>query len=182
MLIAACGLAGAGKTTTLEILERFGVGAKVYVGSFVTAEVARRGMAATPEGERRVREELRASGGMAALAQLAYPTISGILDAGRVALVDAIYCVEEYEFYRERCSDRVVRIAIQTAKTQREQRLALRALRPIDAEALTKRDEFELAQLGLADVMAAAEHTIVNDGSLNDLESALQGLAGYLRL
>lgn len=182
MVIAVCGLAGAGKTTALEILERLGGGARVYVGSFVTAEVARRGMAATPQSERLVREELRASGGMAALAQQAFPTISGILVAGRVALVDAIYCAEEYEFYRERFSDQVVRIAVETAKPERERRLAVRALRPIDADALTKRDEFELTQLGLADVMAAAEHRIVNDGSLDDLERALQRLTGSLRV
>jgi dephospho-CoA kinase len=122
MIIAVCGLAGAGKTTTLDILERRGAGAKVYVGSFVTAEVVRRGLEATSENERLVREELRASSGMAAMAQQAFPTIEGILNAGRVALVDAIYCVEEYEFYREHCSDRVIRIAVKAAKHERERR------------------------------------------------------------
>ncbi|MER8665286.1 hypothetical protein NKH34_29765 [Mesorhizobium sp. M1148] len=173
-------MAGAGKTTTLEILERLGEGARIYVGSFVTAEVARRGMAATPQNERLVREELRAFGGMAVLAQLAFPTINGIISAGRNALVDAIYCVEEYQFYLERC-DRVVRIAVETAKPERERRLAVRALRPLDADALTKRDEFEMSNLGLAGVMAAAEHRIINDGSLDDLERALLRIIDSLR-
>lgn len=181
MLIAVCGLAGAGKTTCLDMLERLGEGAKVYVGSFVTAEVSRRRMAATPQNERLVREELRASGGMAALAHLAFPTIRGILDAGRVALIDAIYCKEEYEFYLGRCSSNIIRIAVETVKPERELRLAARALRPIDAGELTKRDEFELTQLGLADVIDTAEHKISNDGSLADLERTLQQLVGSLR-
>lgn len=182
MIIAVCGLAGAGKTTTLDVLERLGVGAKVYVGSFVTSEVVRRGLEATPENERLVREELRVASGMAAMAQLAFPTIVGILNAGRIALVDAIYCIEEYAFYKERCSESVIRIAVKAARHERERRLAARLLRPISADALNKRDEFELSQLGLADVMAAAEHTIVNEGSLNDIERTLQPLARSLRV
>ncbi len=118
---------------------------------------------------------------MAALAHLAFPTISGILDGGRVALIDAIYCKEEYEFYFGRCSGRIIRIAVETAKHERENRLAARALRPIDAGELRKRDEFELTHLGLADVINKAEHKISNDGSLADLERTLQRLVSSLR-
>ena len=139
-------------------------------------------MPTTPQNERLVREELRVTGGMAALAQLAYPTISGILDAGRVALIDAIYCHEEYQFYSGRCGDRIIRIAVETAKPERELRLAARALRPINAGELNKRDEFELTQLGLADVIDNAEHKISNDGSMVDFEQTLERLVGSLRL
>lgn len=180
MLVAVCGLAGAGKTTVVDMLEQLGEGARVYVGAFVTAEVERRGLSATAQNERQVREELREAGGMDALAQLALPTIGGILDAGRVALVDAIYCVEEFELYRARFGDGVIRIAIKTTKPERERRLAVRTLRPIDAEAFAKRDEFELDRLGLAGVMSAAERTLGNDGSLDDLECSLKRLAATL--
>lgn len=180
MLLAVCGLAGAGKTTAVDILERLGEGARVYVGSFVTAEAARRGMPSTPQSERNVREDLRAKGGMDALAHMALPTITGIIEAGRVALVDAIYCPEEYDLYRERLGDRVARIALETTRSNREQRLATRALRPINSEALASRDAFELTQLGLAGVIAAAEYRLANNGSLNDLEGTLQQLAGLL--
>ena len=181
MLVAVCGLAGAGKTTAVDILEGLGAGARVYVGAFVTAEVAHRRLPPTPQSEREVREDLRASGGMAALAWLALPTIEGILEAGRVALVDAIYCVEEFALYRERLGDQVVRISVEAEKWHREERLAIRTLRRIDAEALAKRDEFELAQLGLGAVLAAAEHRVINDGTLDDLEHTLQRLADLLR-
>jgi dephospho-CoA kinase len=177
MLIAVCGLAGAGKTTTVDLLEQLGKGARVYVGAFVTAEVERRSLPATPENERQVREELRRADGMEALAKLAWPTVGAILDAGRIALVDAIYCIEEFEFYRARCAHRLVRIAIETTRYERERRLAIRALRPLDADALSKRDTFELDNLGLARVMAEAEHSLTNDGSLDALENTLKALA-----
>jgi dephospho-CoA kinase len=177
MLIAVCGLAGAGKTTTVDVLEHLGKGTRVYVGAFVTAEVESRSLPATPENERQVRDELRRAGGMDALAKRAWPTVEAILDAGRVALVDALYCVEEFEFYRARCANKLVRIAIETEKQERERRLAIRASRPLDADALTKRDAFELDGLGLARVMAEAEHSINNNGPLHALENALKALA-----
>lgn len=182
MLVLICGLAGAGKTTCLEILESLGGGAKVYVGSFITAEVIRRGMESTPESERVVREDLRAAHGMEAFAQLALPTIHGILEVGRVALVDAIYCAEEYDFYRQHCSSQVVRIAVDTARSERQKRLQTRLLRPIDSSSLDKRDEFELTKLGLADVMAAAEYKISNNGSLSDLDYTMKCLDNSLRI
>jgi dephospho-CoA kinase len=180
-IIAVCGLAGAGKTTSVDVLERLGEGARVYVGAFVTAEVERRGLSATPQNERQVRQELREKGGMDALARMALPTISGIIDAGRVALVDAIYCAEEFELYLTHFGDSVVRVALETRRGERERRLSVRNLRPISAEALASRDEFELVKLGLGRVMAEAEHSLENNGSLDDLENSLKQLAVALR-
>ena len=180
-IIAVCGLAGAGKTTSVDVLERVGEGARVYVGAFVTAEVERRRLSATPQNEQLVRQELREEGGMDALARMALPTISGIVDAGRVALVDAIYCAEEFELYHAHFGDKVVRVALEARRVERERRLSIRNLRPIDADALANRDKFELIGLGLGSVMAEAEHTLGNDGSLDDLESSLKQLAASLR-
>lgn len=118
---------------------------------------------------------------MDALARMALPTISGIVDAGRVALVDAIYCAEEFELYHAHFGDKVVRVALEARRVERERRLSIRNLRPIDADALANRDKFELIGLGLGSVMAEAEHTLGNDGSLDDLESSLKQLAASLR-
>lgn len=182
MLIAVCGLAGAGKSTSVEMLEQLGQGARVYVGAFVTSEVERCGLPATPENERQVREQLRNADGMDALAKLAWPTIGAILEAGRVALVDAIYCIEELEFYHSSCAHRVSCIAIETTRREREFRLAQRALRPLNADALAKRDAFELGQLGLAKVMSEAQYSLSNDGSLDALKNALKTLASGFQL
>jgi len=176
VLVAVCGLAGAGKTTTVDLLERLGRGVRVYVGAFVTAEVERRGLPASPGNEREVREDLRKQGGMDALARLALPTIRAIVSTGRVPLIDAIYCVEEYDLYKVSLDDAIVRLAITATKSERVQRLAARGLRPINADELTKRDAFEFDQLGLRAVISAAEHTIDNDGTLNDLEASLKRL------
>jgi dephospho-CoA kinase len=181
MLIAFCGLAGAGKTTAIDALERLGEGARVYVGAFVTAEVIKRGMPEGPESERQVRVSLREQGGKAALAELAAPTITGVLNAKRAVLVDAIYCFEEYEFYRSHFGNMVVRIAIEAARSERERRLATRACRAINSQALAERDAYELQTLGLGKLMSAAEYVVENNGSLDDLERSLQRLAVSLR-
>ena len=165
-----------GKTTSVEVLEGLGRGARVYVGAFVTAEVERRGLPPNPQSERQVRGELREEGGMAALARLALPTIAAIRQAGRVPLVDAIYCAEEYELYRTTFEDAIVRLAINAPRSERVKRLAARNLRPINDGELAARDAFEFDRLGLETVISAAEHAVTNDGTLDDLEATLKRL------
>ena len=173
MLIALSGLAGAGKTTAIADLERRGVGARVYVGAFVTAEVLRRGLPPTPACEKRVREELRVTEGMDALARRALPTIRGMLSAGRVALVDAIYCLEERDFYQAALGEELICLAVETSAAIRAARLALRNQRPLSAAELDERDRYELERLGMAAVLAGAGHRVPNDGGLEDFEQAL---------
>lgn len=181
MLIALSGLAGAGKTTAIAELERLGVGARVYVGAFVTSEVEARGLPATPACEKKVREDLRNNEGMDALARRALPTIQGMLSAGRVALIDAIYCVEERDFYQQHLGEHLTCLAVQTSAANRAARLSARNLRPLSPADLAARDRYELDRLGIAAVLEGAEHRLANDGSLDDLEQALRGFATLLR-
>lgn len=174
MMIALSGLAGTGKTTAIELLEREGFGNRVYVGGFVTDHVAALGMPAGPVSEKRVRKQLRDEHGAAGLATLAMPQIVELLDANKTPLIDAIYSVAEREFYERTLSSRLHCISITTKLAVRISRLAARDVRPMNAQDLAQRDEYELNVLGLTDVLGIADHHIMNDGSLGELGSCLE--------
>jgi dephospho-CoA kinase len=179
-LIGLCGLAGAGKTTAIDLLEQRGRGVRVYVGSVVTAEVNRRGLPRGAASEKLVREELRRSEGMDALAQRALPIIHGILAARQAALLDAIYCAEERELYRREFGQHLATVAIETSVTNRAARLSIRNQRPLSAAELEDRDRYEIERLGTATVMSEADHLLCNDSSLDEFEKALDELVGRL--
>lgn len=138
MLIGLCGLAGAGKTTAIEILQQHGHGMRVYVGAMVTAEVKRRDLPLTPESEKLVREELRSIDGKGALAQRALPWIHATLAAHRIALVDAIYCEAERDIYRAEFGQRFAMVAVETSVDNRAARLTVRNLRPLSTADLNR--------------------------------------------
>lgn len=179
-LLGLCGLAGAGKTTAIDLLEQRGRGVRVYVGAFVTAEVEKRGLPRGPASEKLVREELRLSEGMDTLARRALPTIHGILAAGRAALLDAIYCVEERDIYLLEFGKRLITVAIETSVQNRAARLSVRNQRPLGAAELEDRDQYEIKRLGTPVVMAEADHRLGNDGSLNEFEQTLDKFSGRL--
>ncbi|RMB54628.1 dephospho-CoA kinase [Sphingomonas sp. PP-CE-3A-406] len=173
MLIGLCGLAGAGKTTAIEILQQHGHGMRVYVGAMVTAEVKHRGLPRTPASEKLVREELRSAEGMGALAQRALPWIHATLSTHRIALVDAIYCEAERDIYRAEFGQKFAMLAVATSVENRATRLSIRNLRPLSPDDLATRDRYEIERLGTTQVMDLADHTICNDGSLDEFEQAL---------
>jgi dephospho-CoA kinase len=112
MLIAVAGLAGAGKTTAIDHLESLGAGKRVYVGGLVLDEVRARGLQVTPENQKLVRLDLRRARGPDAFAVLAAPLVRDILSSGANVLLDAIFCVEEYRYFRQLCADPVLLLAI----------------------------------------------------------------------
>jgi dephospho-CoA kinase len=167
------GLAGAGKTTAIRLLERRGVGARLYVGALVTAEVERLGLEPGPASERRVRTELRARDGMDALARVALPNIKRAAEQGAV-LIDAVYCEEERSLYRQRFGADLAIVAIEAPAEVRAARLLARPERPMTVDELARRDALELGRFGLGQVLWSADRRIANEGTLDELERALE--------
>lgn len=180
MLVAATGLAGSGKTTSLKYLESIGVGTYLHVGGIVNAELAVRGLALTPENERLVRGALRAEEGMAALAKRAAPALGAQLNAGKTVLIDAVCNMEESEFYRGSFGSAFKVIAIDAPFEARAVRLESRELRPISRTQLIDRDRYEQDALYIDKVIAHAEFTIENHDSKTTLMAVLQELASGL--
>jgi dephospho-CoA kinase len=176
VLIGFSGLAGAGKTTAVDLLVKMGMGKRVYVGALITEEVTRRGMVRGPASENEVRKALRQEGGMDALARLAFPMIEDVLRNGCAALVDAIYCAEERSFFETALGDSLLCVAIETSVANRAERLSRRPSRPMTVADLENRDSYELDCLGLSQVMARSHRHVPNNDTLNDLELALHRL------
>jgi dephospho-CoA kinase len=93
-------MSGTGKSEAAGYLARhFGL-SSFYMGGVVLHEVGRLGLEDTPGNERKVREQLRRTKGMAAIARLALPRLRRLLKARRMVLVDGLYSAEELTFLR----------------------------------------------------------------------------------
>ncbi len=87
---------GAGKSLCARHLEAKGY-FQYRFGSIVVDEVARRGLALTPEHERIVREEFRANEGMDAIAKRALPILKQALERQNCIVIDGLYSWSEYK-------------------------------------------------------------------------------------
>ena len=173
-LVGVTGLAGAGKTTAVGYFSDLTSGRILYLGETVLSEVRARGLPQTPQNERDVRMDLRRKKGQAALA-LPFVDIVAECVASRIPVfVDAIYTKEEFNTLRSPCSKRGAHLlAIDASFRVRSTRLAARQERPYSCAELRERDKIELERLGTSAVMAAADHTISNEQSLDEFHRKL---------
>jgi dephospho-CoA kinase len=179
MLIAFTGLSGAGKSTAIACLEKCDVGERYYVGSVLHEEIRRRQLPLTPDNERLVREELRAEFGMAVFAERAVPHLLDRCKFGTV-LLDAIYCPSERECYRKYFGRRLMIVAVTASFEIRCARLRHRPDRPLPYDNVVSRDAFEREKLRIDEVIADSDWQVANDGTLDELQQALNMLASSL--
>ncbi len=172
-VIGLVGLSGTGKSEASRFLTATGKLPIVYFGDVVMTEIRARGLAVTPENERRLREELRASEGMAVMAKRKLPEIRASLASGGKALIDGIYSYSELKLLRAEFGDTLTIIAIHAARSVRASRLAKRPVRPLTRDEMDARDIAEIENLEKAPPIALADYHVVNDGTLSELETAL---------
>ncbi len=170
-VIAIVGLAGAGKTVAVEHIMQTTGWPKVYFGGVVMDELAKRGLAVNEANERAVREEIRAAHGMAACAILSLPKIKDLLAAPATTgvFIESLYSWEEYVAVKKEFGEDFKVIAIYASPATRTARMAIRPERPLTAAELESRDYSQIENLHQAGPIARAEHTIVNEGSLEEL-------------
>jgi dephospho-CoA kinase len=166
------GMAGSGKSTLAAFLarERWPI---VRFGDITMAELQRRGLPVQEPNERAIREELRGEHGMEAFAILSLPAINQALErAGRVA-IDGLYSWSEYRYLKRRLHAKMIVVAVFTSRAERYQRLGSRGVRPLTVEEAESRDFAEIEKLEKGGPIALADHTIVNAGTVEELEQAL---------
>jgi dephospho-CoA kinase len=173
-LFAVTGFSGAGKTTAVDFIAKSSKGSTVYVGQLISDEVIRRGLPPGADSERAVRLDFRRIHGMAGLAALVASTIRSDLRCGRTVLVDAVYSVEELNYYREHCDSSAQLISIDASFDVRADRVSVRIDKMLTREELLKRDELERINLRTDLAMAAATIAIKNEGSLAIFQEQLQ--------
>ncbi len=167
-IIAIVGMPGAGKSEVATVFDREGF-ACVHFGEVTLEEMVRRGLPVTETNERKVREALRAEHGMAAYALLNLPKIDAALESSSV-VADGVYSWEEYVLLKERYGHQMVTVAVVASPGTRELRLSSRPVRPLSADELASRDRSEIENINKGGPIAMADITLVNEGSVEELE------------
>jgi dephospho-CoA kinase len=170
--LVVLGMCGSGKSSLAQFLSARGWPV-VRFGEVTMDELKRRGLPIQEANERAVREELRRVHGMAAFAILSLPAIEKHLAAGGKVVIDGLYSWTEFKWIRENLDARLVLIAVFAPKTERYRRLAMRPVRPLSAAEAESRDFAEIERLEKGGAIAFADQTIMNDGSIQELEEAL---------
>lgn len=179
--LALVGMPGAGKSLCAQHLETRGF-FQFRFGSIVTNEVQRRGLALTPQNEQDVREAFRAQDGMAAIAQRALPILRAELEHRRSIVIDGLYSFSEYEMLQAEFHSEMVVVAVVADRGLRYARLTARAERPLTPEEALARDVAEIKNLEKGGPIAIADHTLLNNGSPDELFAHLDALIEHLGL
>jgi len=172
------GMPGAGKSVIVEHLSARGWNV-VHFGSITMHELEKRGLPVNESNERKVREELRKTHGMAAYARLSINQIRDALTKGPT-VIDGLYSWSEYKLLREKLSNRFRVIAVFTPKDLRYDRLAHRPVRPLSYKEAEARDFAEIERLEKGGPIAMADFTIDNGGSMESLYSKVNELLDSL--
>jgi dephospho-CoA kinase len=191
-VIGTVGLPGSGKGEAATVAEEAGIPV-VVMGDVIREACRNRGLDPA-EHHGRIAGELREEEGPDAIAARTVPRIRDAIadaDSGAGAddttdatgpdtvLVDGLRSPVELERFREAFGDDFTLVAIRAPFDVRAERLADRGRDAADAdvEALRERDEREL-ELGLGEVIEAADVEIDNTGSLSAFRDRVRDLLG----
>lgn len=178
-VLALVGMPGAGKTICAKHLEARGY-YQFRFGSIIVDEVARRRWPLNPQNERIVREEIRASEGMDAIARRALPHLKAALAQRQHIVIDGLYSFSEYKMLHDTFGDEMIVVAIISHRHLRHQRLAARPERPLTPQEATERDIREIEHLEKGGPIAIADFTLLNNSTTGDLLAALDHLVAEL--
>jgi dephospho-CoA kinase len=185
-IIAIVGLCGAGKSEVADYFVKHGY-AYLRFGQITLDEVKRRGLEPKEENERPIREEFRKQHGMAAFAILNLSKIDEFLSQGKNVLADGLYSWSEYKELKKKYGDALVVVAVYASPETRYARLEGRRTRYADdpkmkyrsfsREQAKARDAAEIENIEKGGPIAMADYTVVNEGTLDDLNQDLDQIA-----
>lgn len=170
-VIAIIGMAGSGKSAVVDYLQKKYNWPKVYLGQPTFDRLKKEGLKRNYKNERIVREKTRRELGMGAYARLMLPQVVKILKNSKMVLLESLYSWDEYKIFKKRHGENFLAIAVTAPSKIRLARLKTRSLRPIKTAAeLVKRDWTEIEGTDKGGPIAAADYTIINDGSKKKLQ------------
>ena len=170
-LIATVGMAGSGKSEVTKLIEKKGY-KRIRFGDITDEVIEKEGMTLSEENEKKVREKLRETYGMAAYAKLNLPKIEKTLQESNVVL-DGLYSWEEYTLLKEKFPN-MITLAVYCPPELRYERLLDRKVRPLTREQAISRDKKEIVNLHKAGPIAIADYTLFNVGTLFDLNNNIE--------
>lgn len=176
-LIAIVGMSGSGKSVTCSYLEKNGFN-NIYFGGIVLDELKKRGIPRTFNNEKMIREELRETYGMSAIAYLALPKIRESINISDTVL-DGVYSFEEYKLLKEEFPNLKL-IAIVADKELRYKRIATREIRPHNKEEVIERDISEIEKLNKGGPLAIADYYICNNDNITKYHERLKEILNMI--
>jgi len=177
MVIGITGMPGSGKNTIREIVHEFGFPI-VVMGDEVRAEAKRRNLEPTPENIGKVMLQIRAEEGSGVLAKRCVPKVKA--SGAQIVIIDGVRSPHEVNEFRKEFPNFKV-VAIHASPRTRFERLLKRDRSddPKDWETFIERDKREL-NVGIGEIIATADHMIVNEGTKDYLRKALRQLLGQM--
>ncbi len=173
-IIAIVGMSGSGKSVAVDYLTARGI-PKVYFGGMIIKEMQKRNLEITPDNERSFREKIRREEGQDWVVRQAIAETKDLINAGQKRIVlDGVYSWTEYKLLKHEFPGDLTFIAIVTAKPIRYERVAKRPERPFDATKIRERDTSEIENLEKGGPIAAADYYILNDSTVENLQSQLK--------
>lgn len=175
-LLAIVGMAGSGKSEVVKFFRDIGY-ESLRFGQIVIDECLRRGLEINADNERAVREDLRKQG-LDIIAKLSLAKLESLCQGNKKVVVDGLYSYSEYLTLSKYFNLTIVNVF--TDRRLRYDRLGRRTVRPLTAIEAAERDHLEIVNLEKGGPIALADYTIVNNGSLEELYSQLEGLTRVL--
>jgi dephospho-CoA kinase len=170
-IIAIMGLPGSGKSVVINYLLKKLKCPKVYFGDVTFDEVKKRGLKINEKNEKAAREDLRKKYGVDYYAKKVIEKIDKINK--KIILVESLYSWTEYLVFKEKFKDNFYTIAVYSSPKTRYSRLKNRPTRPHGAEEAQSRDYAQIENLKQAGPIAMASHTLINEGSLDELHAQI---------
>ena len=169
--VAVCGMPGSGKGEFANIIAANGIPVR-SMGDMIRAEVKARGIEGSPTIYGEIAAELRAEFGEDILAVRLADEVSELMKTHPIVLIEGMRGTAEYEIFNSRWKPNFSSIAITANPEVRFQRTQKRG-RSEDGD----RDQFEIREAreagwGLYSLIDAANFTIVNESTLEDLVGA----------
>ena len=177
LLLLITGMAGSGKTTLSNMLRENGY--SVFTRGVVIRHVVwMRNQPPTPANLGNLAEQIRKTGGDAAVARKCIPLIIGEPN-NRVAL-DGVRSLDEVYALQEAFTTSLV--AVHASPESRYQRLKGRGRSddPSNRQIFRARDHRELG-FGMGDAIALSDYIILNDDGLDNLERELDKLVRKIK-
>jgi len=174
-VLGTVGLPGSGKSEAAAVAREAGIPV-VTMGDVIREACRDRGLdPAEHHGD--VARALREEEGETAIAEQSLPLIRAALDESKTVLVDGLRAPAEVERFEDAFGDAFVLVSIEAPFETRADRLADRGRDDSDRdrEALRVREDRELG-FGMGEVMAAADVTIQNTGSLDAFRDRIRTL------
>ena len=178
-VVSIVGMTGAGKSEVARLFEENGF-TRIRFGDVTDEEIKKRGLELNEENERYIRELLRKQLGMSAYARLNLPRIDSVLKHSDV-VVDGLYSWEEYTFLKTHYGEDFCVVAVWASPRTRYARLTGRLNRCLTLEEAASRDRAEIENINKGGPIAMADFTIINESSLENLETEAKRIISALK-